>query len=335
MPSIPEEIITRSLQHTATEEELEVLNAWLKEDRKNIGYYFQLEELWQSKKQVQTDAFYNGWEALATDISKQPQPENRLVILRKIYLSLRYVAAMFIGALLMASVWLLVPDKNNGREMQVVQHTVYNRTGVQNVLLADNSEVWMNENSRLSYPEAFNGSKRIVTLEGNAYFDIQKDKEKPFIIRFGHAEIEVTGTEFFVETAIGEEAFVTLISGGIDLRYLGTATSQQRVSMLPGQRACLNITTGNIAVSQVETYYYEVWKSGVYSFTNEPLEKITDLLAQRLHMDIRLSPSLKVKRFTGRVTSDEPIETFLATINKVYPIKYKITGKTIEISELY
>ncbi|MCD8263551.1 MAG: FecR family protein [Tannerellaceae bacterium] len=323
--SIPEEIIIRTLQHTATSQELAILNKWLKEDESNIHYYFQLEEIWATKNQEHKENKYSRWKKLEADIYQLPPRNAGISFRQKLFSSFRHVAAIFLGALLISSVWFILSEKE--RKDPVVQHVVYNRTGVQNVLLADNSEVWINENTKISYPEKFDQEKRMITLEGNAYFTVQKDKEKPFIVRFGNAEIEVTGTEFFVETAIDEEAFVTLVSGGINLKYLGDTKNSRPVAMLPGQRACLNIVTGDIAVTEVDTYYYEAWKSGVYSFTNESFEQIAGLLSKRFDVEIAVSPSVKMKRFTGRVASHENLDTFLTRISKVYPIKYKITEK--------
>jgi len=335
MSLIPEEIIIRAIQNTADSEELEILNKWLQEDTKNVEYYFQMEEIWLSKNYPNAELLQNEWEKLSSDIEKLPH--NKIPFTqpkRRASMWLRYIAAVFLGALLVSSAWMLFYYTNGINEQDhIVQNVIYNRSGVQLALLPDSSHVWINENSKLSYPEKFNNKIRLVSLEGKAYFNIQKNTEKPFIVSIGNAEIEVTGTEFFVESFPGQKSLITLISGSINLNYTNKSAQKVSLPLTPGQQASLDVITGDLHVMETETYYYQAWKDGIYRFTNEPLEKIMNQLASRFDLDIRISPSLKNRRFTGRVSSDDEIEDFLKTISQSYPVKYRITGKIIKISE--
>lgn len=335
MRMIAEEIIIRSIQKTSTPEELDILNKWMKEDEKNAACYFQLEEIWNSRKNISEETIHNGWQTLAEQITLRPQKEHSLnsSAKKQKIVWLRYAAAVFIGILITSAVWMIFYDAPKKLQPQMfVQNVVYNNAGVHPVVLPDNSEVWLNENSKIIYPEAFAEKNRVVALEGKAYFDIQKDSEKPFIVQIGNVEIEVTGTEFFVESAPEEESTVTLISGKVNLNYKDKDGRSFSTSLTPGEQAHINSLNGSVAIENIDTDYYIAWKDGTYRFTDEPLEKITPLLAKRFDLDIHVVLSLRNKRFTGRVVPGEDIEDILKSIRKSYPIKYQISGKKVNIS---
>lgn len=328
---ISEEIIIRSIQRTASEEELNILSRWLGEDKKNSVFYFQLEEIWNAGKNLSEETIHQGWHMLAKQIEKQPQQHIVLKNNPKV-VWWRYVAAVFIGVLVATAIWFAIPTKDI-LQHSIVQNVVYNKSGVQSIVLPDYSEVWLNENSRLSYPEEFSQNKRLVDLSGKAYFDIRKDTEKPFFVQIGKVMIEVTGTEFFVETVYEEKSSVTLISGKVNLNYTDSNGKPISMPLISGQQAHINSMDATVEIESVDTDYYTAWKDGTYRFTDERLEKIAAMLAQHYDLEICVASSLKNKRFTGRVTSDENIEDILKSIGKSYPVSYRIIDKLVRIIE--
>lgn len=334
MPTIAEEIIIRSIQKSATPEELKILKQWLKEDDKNIRLYFQLDEIWSSGKNISEESIRQGWQMLVRQIdarSLKAQPIALSAKKRKL-VWWRYAAAVFIGVLIASGVWLALPTSDT-LQHAVVQNVVYNKSGVQSIILPDQSEVWLNENSRLIYPETFSDKKRLVALEGKGYFDIRSNKEKPFVVQIGITEIEVTGTEFFVESVFDETSSVTLISGKVNLNYQDGSGKKISTPLLPGQQAHIDNLDGNVEVENVDTDYYTAWKDGTYRFTDERLEKIAAMLAQHYGMKIHVALTLKDKRFTGRVSPGESVEDVLRSIEKSYPVRYRISDKLVRIIE--
>ncbi|WP_352423749.1 FecR domain-containing protein [Proteiniphilum sp.] len=337
MLPIAEEIIIRSIQKIASPEEQAILNKWLREGKENVAYYCQLEEIWNSRKKIPEEAVENAWQILTGEIAARPQKERRIVPVKKRKIVwLRYAAAVFIGVLLASSVWMIFSDISKESQQHIlVQNVVYNKTGVQSVVLPDNSEVWINEDTRITYPERFPKGKRVVSLEGKAYFDIRKDPETPFIVQIGSAEIEVTGTEFFVESTQIQKgkSVVTLISGTVNLHYKDIEGKELSAPLVSGEQACINQINGSLEIENVDTHYYMAWKDGTYRFTDEPLERIVPLLAKRFDLDIQIPESLRNKRFTGRVIPGENVEDVLKSIGKSYPIKYRISGRNVYVDE--
>jgi len=333
MSFISEEIILRSFQHTATPEETATLNKWLKEDKKNVEHYFRLEEIWNSNKRLSEPAISSGWNKLLTEIEKRPQPKqiNFTSGKQKIPLWIRYAAAVFIGAVIASAIFRQNQKAADTMEIPV-RNIVCNRTGVQPVLFPDSSQAWLNGPSRISYPDRFDPRERIVLLEGKAYFNIQKEKGKSFIIRSENIDIEVTGTELFVDFSFEKRSTVTLISGKVNVHARNNEGNRITSRLVPGQQAEINQITGEIAVTTTETDFYTAWKDGTYRFTDVPLEKIADLVSRYYNIEIQLDPSLKKKRFTGRITPDNDMVDIMNIISKSLPIRYKITDEKVIVS---
>lgn len=328
---IPEDIIIRSIQKNATEEELRTLHKWLAESKENKAFYFQLEEIWATRQTLSKDSIQESWEMLVKQIEKQPQqhviPKNKRTIAWW-----HYAAAVLVGVVIASTIWLGLLT-NESLNHSTIQNMAYNNSGVQSIILPDQSEVWLNEKSCLAYPDQFKGKERLVALEGKAYFDIKNSHKKPFLVQIGEVSIEVTGTEFFVEAASQEESCVTLISGKVNLNYKDSNGKQTSTPLIPGEQAYINRLDSSIEIKTINTDYYVAWKDGTYRFTDERLEKITAILAQHYDLEIQVAPSVRDRRFTGRVRPNEDIEDVLRSIKSSYPISYRIRDKKIRITE--
>lgn len=328
MLTIPEDIIIRYFQHTATEDESQHLHQWLREDEKNVELFCQLEEIWNSRHTIDETVIRNGWEKLnnqmqPVEVGKKPTTRKRIPVW------MRYAAAACIGILLVATLWLSSENGIISLGKPVVQNVVFNRNGVEMLLLPDSSRIWINENSKITYPEEFSKKERLVQLEGKAYFDISKDERKPFIVRMNKIDVEVTGTEFFIETT-PLRTLITLISGSVQVKRNDINRS---AGLTPGQEASITADKDDINITTVNTDFYVAWKDGTYRFDGEPFGEITKFLAWRFKLEITIDESLKEKRFTGRINSEESIQEVLDKINLSIPITYVITDEKATISE--
>jgi transmembrane sensor len=119
------------------------------------------------------------------------------------------------------------------------------------VLLSDGTEVWLNAESRLSYPSRFDEDERIVELEGEAYFKVASDKAHPFIVRTSRFNTRVLGTEFNVKAHQDDTPYVTLVSGSVRIK---ASRSGEEVSLHPGQEFSIN-AEDKIELKEVDPYY--------------------------------------------------------------------------------
>ncbi len=332
MARIPEIIIIRSLRGTTTPEEEGVLDAWLREDKRNAEIFCQMEEIWSSRESLPEEEVRSGWNRIVKESAGTVRHSVPIHAARRLSW-LRYAAAVVIGVAAASAVWLGVNVAVEPEQTVIINNAVYNHDGVQQITLPDGSRVWLNGDSKITYPETFAPETRLVSLEGKAYFEVAPDKAHPFVVCSEGANVRVTGTEFVFESQSGEDAFVTLISGRVEVGYGVEADGMTAVSLLPGQQAYLPREGGAIGVSDVDTEYYVIWKDGTYRFTEEPLENIASHFGRYYNLDIRVSPAISKKKFTGRITSGDTVEDVLRVINASYPIKYKLTGSSLSISE--
>ncbi len=153
------------------------------------------------------------------------------------------------------------------------------RGGEFKVTLEDGTEVWLNADSRLRYPETFEGNERRVEITGEAYFKVAKNEEKPFYVVSGGQEVRVYGTEFNVH-AYDDEAtiFTTLVEGSISLRPIHGNKSE--LMLTPGKQARFNKDNASANVVKVDTEVVTSWRSGTFVFEDQNLEQIMRTLSR-------------------------------------------------------
>lgn len=336
MSSIPEHIIIRSLQGISSAEEEQLLNEWLVEDEKHIHIFCQLQEIWDARNPVTTDTIHTIWYNIHNQVKKSGVKSTTTVAHpSRIIPWMRYAVAVLTGIVIASAAWLGIWLSQNSLQKELLVHnTVFNQNGVQQFILPDSSVIWIHGHSRINYASQFIQKERLVQLEGEAYFDVRKDTSTPFIVQTENVDIQVTGTEFYVNSRPDDHAVITLVSGGVSIDIKNKEGEiMTSTNLTPGQQADIDKLSGQLEVIDVDTSYYIAWKNGTYRFNNETLEKITELLAKRYGLTIHINPRLKDKRFTGRVKPEHSIKDVMDIIYTSYPIKYHQEGNTIYITE--
>ena len=153
------------------------------------------------------------------------------------------------------------------------------RGGEFKITLEDGTEVWLNAQSSLRYPETFEGDERRVEVTGEAYFKVAKNTEKPFYVVSGGQEVRVYGTEFNVH-AYNDEAIIytTLVEGRISLRPINGNKSE--LMLTPGNQAVFEKADASARVQKVDTDVVTSWRSGSFVFENQTLEQIMRTLSR-------------------------------------------------------
>lgn len=153
------------------------------------------------------------------------------------------------------------------------------RGGEFKVTLEDGTEVWLNAQTTLRYPETFDGDERRVEVTGEAYFKVAKNAEKPFYVVSGGQEVRVYGTEFNVHAYQDEPTiFTTLVEGSISLKPVEGNRSE--LMLTPGNQAVFSRSDASARVRKVDTEVVTSWRSGVFVFENQNLEQIMRTLSR-------------------------------------------------------
>ncbi|WP_233567559.1 FecR domain-containing protein [Parabacteroides sp. AM58-2XD] len=187
-------------------------------------------------------------------------------------------------------------------------------------MLADGTEVWLNANSTLRYPERFNLKQREVELQGEAFFEVEKNKEKPFVVKTSKMDIQVTGTKFNVSAYEAEAYFVTsLVEGAVSV---SCANDWNRTfSLRPQQQIIVSDSSSEVAL--FENTDFLSWREGVFVFDDMLLTDIIKKL--ELFYDVSIvvkNTELGSFRYTGKFRQRDGVESVLRKLQIVYPFTY-------------
>lgn len=202
------------------------------------------------------------------------------------------------------------------------------RGGEYRLLLADGTEVWLNSSSTLTFPEFFAGHERRVKLSGEAFFEVSKDTEHPFIVEVDRMEIKVLGTKFNINSYGSEgNVYTTLVEGCVEVRNTGHS-----LQLDPGEQACGD--SFGLTKKEVNIAPYVSWRDGKFTFRNTNLEEICGQLSRWYDLNIFFSSeAARNIRFTGAILKFRPLEDVVRMIEETSSVRFSVKNKTIVISE--
>jgi ferric-dicitrate binding protein FerR (iron transport regulator) len=151
------------------------------------------------------------------------------------------------------------------------------------VILPDSTHVWLNAGSTLRYPETFADSRRLVSLEGEAFFEVTKDATKPFIIETASTETKVLGTSFNVKAMLDKPVTVTVATGKVQFGPLG---SERKVVLLPGDAGTFDPQQQALTNQRNEDPRFLEWHNHTLIFTKTPLAQVFKTLEEVYHIHI-------------------------------------------------
>lgn len=242
---------------------------------------------------------------------------------RRIYLYVQRVAVILLLPLLLLSGYLLLQP---GKEVPVFYMETRMTPGmIGSTILPDGTKVWLNSSSYLKYPSLFSGQTREVTLDGEAYFEVTSDAEKPFIVHSGNSSVKVLGTEFNMD-AYSSNGFVatTLVEGSIEFSYRNEDNKHVTFLMEPDEQAYYDKKTSKTRINEAYVPKDIAWKNGQIILRDTPLSEILWTLSKRFNVEFVIKdPALYKHSFTG-VFTNQQIERVLEHFKRSSGIRYKI-----------
>lgn len=193
------------------------------------------------------------------------------------------------------------------------------------LILADNTDIWLNANSTFRYPTEFSRKERTVYLDGEAFFNVSKDDKKPFMVKTASGDIRVTGTLFNVEAYSKYRGFETsLFEGSVEIYK----DDHKLTTLKPDEKSYLK--DGELYVTQITDRDKYLWKDGLIAFNNKTLEDI--LLSLEKYFDIRIqvsTNSLPQHTYTGKFRHSDGVDYALRVLQRSIRFTYErdeITG---------
>ena len=190
-----------------------------------------------------------------------------------------------------------------------------------NITLGDGTNVWLNARTSLSYPVKFGKNNRQVVLDGEAYFDVTKDKSKPFIVQTDNYNVEVLGTQFDVNAYSETGEFETTLMSGI-VKVASASDSTQKITLKPNSKVFLQ--DGKLHVTAVDDYNPYRWKEGLICFKNETFTSIMKDFEKYYGLTIQVKNKNVFKYvYTGKFRQTDGIDYALRVLQKDIKFTYQ------------
>lgn len=199
------------------------------------------------------------------------------------------------------------------------------RGGQYQVNLPDGTKVWLNSASSLKFPSSFSALKqRKVELNGEGYFEVEKDKAHPFMVQTATQEVEVLGTHFNISSYTDEKnTCTTLLEGAVQV----SAKQGDIVNLKPNQQAVL--TGKSIKVSPANVDIAVAWKNGYFKFKSESIQAVMQELSRWYDVDIVYEGEISKDHFGGKISRDKSIAEVLEMLELTKLVKFKIEGRKV------
>lgn len=316
---IPWNLIICHLKNELTDEEQIQLELW-KVNPQNAELLDEIQTLWKNVQDgcatyMPDKAYY--WAKLSKQINSDKDKELKQGV------SNRNVLGRFYKYIAVACVTLLIGISfYMGFQMQQpveLKQEYCNLGGKSKIILPDGSLVWLNAHSSLSYDARFLKEKRIVKLNGEAYFDVAHNDKIPFIVNADGVDIEVHGTKFDVESFADDDYVKVSLREGTVSMY----TELEERFLKPGEVGTYDKNNGEMIISQADIAFAISWAQEKLEFNNQPLENICKFLSKWYRVRIIVHPSLSQKINYTFTLRNEPLEEILRLMSRIHPITYQ------------
>lgn len=300
---INQDILIRYFLGQASKDEKEQIHQWIDADEANHKLFI--------RERIRFDA---------TILADQPKEDQLKQDRVPAYLnwSLRIAAAVILLCIIGFAY-----EHQRMERMEEMFQCVYvpagNRT---NLLLPDGTNVWLNANTTLRYPVFFSRNKREIQLDGEAYFEVAKDK-KPFIVKTNKYNVEVLGTIFDVESYTHKSDFKTILYEGKVKLY----RNDESVYLSPGQTAKLINDTLLVSATNGEKDYS--WKDGIITIESQSFKNIMEILEKYYNVHIIIkNPHMKDLGYSGKFRIADGVEHTLRVLSHDFPFQYEYNKET-------
>ena len=205
--------------------------------------------------------------------------------------------------------------------------------GEYSLTLADGTKVWLNAMSELRYPVAFGEGVREVELKGEAYFEVEKNEGKPFIVKTDEFNVRVLGTSFNISAYLDSSlAHTTLCSGHV--RINDRTNPGKEVDILPGEQLLFHWDNREMSVQEVDTDVFVSWREGFFQFDNNTVEEVFTILQRWYNIQVfYANMEARQELFTGKLPRFDNLQIIIDLIERVSDLKIEVRGKMIYIDK--
>ena len=337
-------LVCRKLSGEATDTELKELDLLLSADTELFMQYKIQQQYWEQHEDPNQLVLEEGLQKLLQRLDLpagnniNPEPVIRK---RGAFTSLRarLAAAASIAALMAIAFFFVQKSKSNTAALPLTSfEKKQNSKGIKSTIqLADGSKVWLNADSRIQYPEVFEGGTREVYLNGEAFFEVAKNPSRPFIIHLANGTVRVLGTSFNIRAYDNEKVVETSVATGkvaFIPKYKNVAKKADTVFLTPNNKVRYQFNAEKIAVLPTLALNDKAWTEGKMIFKAMRLQEIAIELERNFGKKVVfLDEDTKNYILTGSFQNNTLEEVmFYFSLSKSKKIYYKITNNELRIA---
>ena len=217
-----------------------------------------------------------------------------------------------------------------GMEDSLVFNTlIVPKGGEYSLELPDGTVVWVNSESSLRFPEKFTSNRREVFLEGEAYFEVKKDANRPFYVHTEVGKVRVLGTAFNV-CAYSNDRFwqTTLVEGSVMINQ-----EEKEVLLKPNEQYQIDVRTGKAGLREVLPELYTSWRDGKFYFKAYTFEELVEKLERWYDFKMfYMNEEIKTRRFSGVVNKYQPLEEMFKFLQMTSDVQFNVKGNVVTAS---
>ncbi|WPP51465.1 FecR family protein [Catalinimonas niigatensis] len=327
-------LIGRQWDGTASTEEEKEIEEWKIATPENAQLYQVIYAYWKERRVPSADNAQHVWNSVKERISQKEQETDKTPFVRKIHLYKRLLPiAASVTLLILAGYFFFSPQVSFPLyPSEIVKETP--RSVRTQMVLPDGSKVWLNADSKLTYPKQFGEVSREVSLTGEAFFEVEQNPELPFIIHLENdTRIQVLGTSFNVKAYTTDEVVETAVLTG-KVMFVSEKTSVRTDTtyyLTANQKLAFAKTSGTIETTEVNSQEEIAWIEGKMVFKNEKWSSIAHTLERNFNTQVHFeNEALKNCRLTATF-EDNSLTEILNLISLTQEFDYQKEGNTIII----
>ena len=223
------------------------------------------------------------------------------------------------------------PQKETQNKNVQNNHLVIPKGKTYKLLLSDGTKIWLNSETEITYPTRFVGNKRVVNLIGEAFFEVAKNKEKPFIVNANGMEVKVLGTSFNISCYTTDKTFnTTLINGSVSVK----TNNKEAQTIVPSEQLTYYKESEQTTIHTVNTELFTSWINGEYIFKDTTLEEIVKKLQRWYDFSVNYEDeSLKHNRYSLTADRNTNLDHLLEVISYTSNVKLERINNIINIKK--
>ena len=318
------ELLHRLIAGTTTEEENRQLMEWFRQCASKEEFFMLFETAWkESPDEMPRDVQERMYRRLSRELDEK---KTKTILLRSRF-SWKVWPQIAVACIIIVLGLVNYRMNDKQKQLSTQNFTVLAEKGQRAfITLPDSTKVWLNSDTKISYPADYGLKERNVTLVGEAYFEVAKNPDKRFIVEAKGMQVEALGTSFNVNAYQNDNKIIaSLLSGSVRVSY------DRHVAILkPHESVKVDLLNRSFSRYKDESMQnIALWRKNEITFDGESLEEITHIMSRLYNTTICIEDeSLKKVCYIGTIRNNN-LENFIDIINLTTPVVYENKGDTV------